>query len=234
MSKKRLKRQKKGTPRSSKGRGHSLESRQAEKRKRRELKRPPKLDELARVVVRGLAHCAKQGWASGKPFLVRNKATIRAWAIFVGAILGFILTSPIHHSFFGRFLPPLIAKSTGFVLSIFGTKVQVSGTVIFSSLFSVEVIPACSGVFPTIIFISAVLAYPCKLKEKFIGILLGIPAIFLVNLIRMVSLFYVGAYLPQIFEATHLLFWQSLMIIAAVLLWLLWAQRFTHAHVVQQ
>ncbi|MCK4392911.1 exosortase H [Candidatus Bipolaricaulota bacterium] len=220
MSKKRLERQKKGTPRSSEGRGRSLKSRQVEER--------------VRITVRVLNRWAKRGWAWAEPFIVRNQIIIKSWAIFVGAILGFILTLPIYYGFFSRLLPPLIAKSTGFIVSIFGTEAQVSGTLIISPLFSVKVIPACSGIFPTILFISAVLAYPCKLKEKFIGILLGIPAIFLVNLIRMVSLFYVGAYLPQIFEATHLLFWQSLMIIAAVFLWLLWAQRFTHAHVARR
>lgn len=233
MSKKGWKRQKKGAPR-SRGRGRSIESQEAEERKRSELEGPPEPDELVRIATRGLVRCAKQGWTLVKPFIVRNKVTIKAWGIFVGAILGFILTLPIYYDFFARLLPPIIAKSTGFILRIFGTKVQVSGTVILSPLFSVEVIPACSGIFPTMIFISAVLAYPCKLKEKLIGIFLGIPAIFFVNLIRMVSLFYVGAYFPQIFEPAHLLFWQALMIIAAVLLWLLWAQKFTHAHVAQQ
>ena len=231
MSKKR---RSKGAPR-SKGRGRSLESRQpAEERERRELEGPPEPDELVRIAAKGLARCAKQGWASLKPFIIRNKVTIRSWAIFVGAILGFILTLPIYNDFFARLLPPIIARSTGFIVSIFGTNAYVSGTLISSPLFSVEVIPACSGILPTIIFISAVLAYPCKLREKLIGILLGVPAIFLVNLVRMVSLFYVGAYFPRIFEATHLLFWQALMIVAAVLLWLLWAQKFTHAHVARE
>jgi len=234
MSKKGRKQQEKGAPR-SKGRGRSLESRQVrEERERRELEGPPEPGELVRIAARGLVRRAKRGWASLQPFIVRNKVTIKAWAIFVGAILGFILTFPIYDGFFARVLPPIIARSTGFIISIFGAKVQVSGTVISSPLFSVEVIPACTGLFPTVIFISAVLAYPCKLKEKLIGIGLGIPAIFLVNLVRMVSLFYVGAYFPQIFEATHLLFWQSLIIIAAVLLWLLWVQKFTHAHVAQK
>jgi len=239
MSKKRLKRQKKGVPRSGKGRGRSLKSRQAEKsRERRELEGSPELGKLVRIATRSIAHgikrAAKGLWAKAKPFIVKNQIIIKSWAIFAGAILGFILTLPVYHGLIRDVLPPLIAKLTGFLVSLFGTEAVVSGITVSSATFSVEIISACTGVFPTIIFISAVLAYPCKLKGKLIGIGLGIPTIFLVNLVRMVSLFYVGVYLPQIFEATHLLFWQSLMIIAAVLLWLFWVQMFTHATATQR
>ena len=123
-----------------------------------------------------------------------------------------------------------IARVTGFILRVFGMEAHVSGTTIIAPLFSVEAIAACSGIFAYVLFVAAVFAYPCKLKEKAIGVGVGVPTIFVVNLVRMVSLFYIGAYLPQFFEPAHLLLWQALMIVTAVLIWLFWAQKMVHAH----
>ena len=226
MSKKDRKRQKKRVPR-SKGRGCSLKSQQAEERKRSELEGAPDLDELVRIALRGFAHCAMQGWASVKPFINKNKVIIRAWLIFLLwiSIFATLLVTK------GRVIdPPLItavARSTAFILNLLGTEAWVQGFTIHSSDFSVMVIPACTGLLPTLLFLAAVFAYPCKIKEKALGVAIGIPAIFLINLVRMVSLFYIGLYLPRAFEQVHLLVWQPLMVFAAVALWLLWVGRFT-------
>jgi len=38
-----------------------------------------------------------------------------------------------------------------------------------------------------------------------------------------VSLYYVGVHWPGVLDSVHLLVWQSLLIVVAVALWLLWA-----------
>jgi exosortase H (IPTLxxWG-CTERM-specific) len=216
-------------PLSKKGWGHSLKSRGTEKARKRR-----KLDELVRDAVTEIARFVKQAikrlWASTKLFVIRNKVIIRAWAIFL-LWIGIFATLLLAMN--GQVIdPPLmvaVARSTAFILNFFGTKAWVEGFTIYSPNFSVEVIPACTGLLPTLLFLTAVFAYPCKLKEKALGIGIAIPAIFLVNLVRMVRLFYIGLYLPGVFEQAHLLIWQPLMIFAAVALWLLWVGRFTHA-----
>jgi hypothetical protein len=50
--------------------------------------------------------------------------------------------------------------------------------------------------------------------------------IFIINEVRLISLFYIGIYAPAIFDTTHLLVWQSLMILFALGLWLLWAYKY--------
>lgn len=167
-------------------------------------------------------------WSKAKPLIIENRLIIRSLAIFLAVILAFILALPAYRGFLYGPLLVAIARITAFILKVFGMEAHVSGTTIIAPLFSVEVIAACSGIFAYVLFVAAVFAYPCKLKAKLIGIVLGLPAIFFVNLVRMVSLFYIGAYLPQFFEPAHLLFWQALMIVTVVLVWLFWAQRFTH------
>jgi len=222
-----------GGSRSRKERGFSPKPRQTGKeRAPGKPKGPPGPDELVRFATTSIARSLKRAagvvWTRAKPFIIKKRIIIRSLAIFVGTILVFIPALPVYRGFLCGSLLVAIARATGFILRVFGTAAHVSGTTIISPVFSVEVIVSCSGIFAYILFVAAVLAYPCKLKEKAIGIGLGVPIIFAVNLARIVSLFYIGAYLPQFFEPAHLLFWQALMIVTVVLVWLFWAQRFTH------
>ncbi len=234
MAKKWNPESRKGGSRSGKGRGPSLRSQpDKEERRRKNLQGPPKPGQVTRIaatIAHALKRAAKGLWRKAKPFIIGNRIIIRSLAIFVGVILAFILALPVCRGFLYGPLLVAIARVTGFILKMFGMEAHVSGTTIIAPVFSMEVIAACSGIFAYVLFVAAVFAYPCTPKEKAIGIGLGVPMIFVVNLVRMVSLFYIGAYLPQFFEPAHLLFWQALMIISAVLVWLFWAQKMVHAH----
>jgi exosortase/archaeosortase family protein len=78
------------------------------------------------------------------------------------------------------------------------------------------------------IFVAAVLAYPCRIKYKILGVLFGIVTIYAVNLVRTVSLFFIGTSFgpdSRAFDIAHFIVWQSLVIIISIALWLLWAQK---------
>ena len=47
----------------------------------------------------------------------------------------------------------------------------------------------------------------------------------LVNLVRVVALYLTGAYLPRLFDASHTVVWQTLVVLFGVLLWVGWAHR---------
>ncbi len=76
---------------------------------------------------------------------------------------------------------------------------------------------------------AAIAAYPASLRAKLIGLVGGLAAITVLNLVRMISLFYIGAYFPQYLDMAHLLIWQGVMILSVVILWLFWAQRWGQA-----
>ena len=166
-----------------------------------------------------------------REFARRNRAIIRAYLVFFGAILLFA-TGLFIMSVKGLFSPTLTAlyaRATGLVLNLFGAGVRVSGSLISGPRYTMEVIPGCTDLYITPIFLAAVIAYPSRLRAKLLGIGLGLPAIYLLNLVRLTSLFYIGLYLPRFADRAHLLVWQSLMIILTLLLWLLWVERFAHA-----
>lgn len=118
-----------------------------------------------------------------------------------------------------------VARVSGATLSLLGQDVSMRGTIIESPSFAVNIRNGCNGVETMLIFLSAVLAFPAPWKARAIGLVFGIVAIQAVNLLRVVALFYTGAYFPAWFDTSHTVIWQSLVILAGVLLWILWADR---------
>jgi exosortase/archaeosortase family protein len=78
----------------------------------------------------------------------------------------------------------------------------------------------------SLIFISGVLAFPAKWSAKIIGVVGGLLVIQAINMVRIISLFYIGVFFPKLFNSSHVFIWQSLVILAGVTLWIVWAHRF--------
>jgi exosortase H (IPTLxxWG-CTERM-specific) len=119
-----------------------------------------------------------------------------------------------------------VARASGVALRLIGEEVVRSGTVLRSPRFAVNIRNGCNGVEAMLIFLSAVLAFPAPWKSRLLGLALGILAIQVVNLIRVVSLFLTGVYFPKIFDSSHTVIWQTIVILFGVLLWIFWANRF--------
>ena len=121
-----------------------------------------------------------------------------------------------------------LARITSGALNLLGHRTVVTGTTVASARFGITVVTACTGLFATGLFLIAVLAYPAGWRSKLIGAVVGVGGIFAVNVIRLVSLYYIGFHLPGFLDSAHQLIWQSLLIVFAVALWLLWAGRWAH------
>ncbi|HVS03280.1 MAG TPA: exosortase H [Thermoanaerobaculia bacterium] len=119
-----------------------------------------------------------------------------------------------------------IARASGVSLDLLGQDITRTGTVLRSPRFAVNIRNGCNGVEAMVIFLAAILAFPAAWAARLIGLVLGVLVIQLVNLLRVVALFLTGAYLPSWFDSSHTVVWQTVVILAAVLLWLFWANRF--------
>ena len=117
------------------------------------------------------------------------------------------------------------AHTTAATLNLLGEKAAVDGNTVETERFGISIVTACTGLFLTGLFATAVIVYPARSRSKLIGVGIGVCGIFAVNVVRLVTLYYVGAYLPGMLDTVHLLVWQSLLIAFAVALWLLWAGR---------
>lgn len=118
-----------------------------------------------------------------------------------------------------------IAKVSGTVLNAIGEKVEIAGTEIRSSSFSVNIENGCNGVETALLFGAAVLAFPASWVRRSIGLAAGFLAIQVLNLFRVVTLFWVGLHRPVLFNSSHTVIWQSVVVLFGVLLFLLWASK---------
>jgi archaeosortase B (VPXXXP-CTERM-specific) len=116
----------------------------------------------------------------------------------------------------------LTATLTGAIVSIFSSNVYYSGVIVSFRGFSVEIIDECTGLFEMLIYIAAVAAFSTSIRKKLLGIAIGIPAIFLFNLARIIFLLLAGAYSKSLFDFMHLYFWQATLIIMISSVWIGW------------
>jgi exosortase/archaeosortase family protein len=55
-----------------------------------------------------------------------------------------------------------------------------------------------------------------------LGILVGLCAVQALNVVRVVTLFYLGQWSPKAFEWAHLYVWQALIMLDVLVVWLIW------------
>ncbi len=117
-----------------------------------------------------------------------------------------------------------LALASGWLIKLFDSQVVTYGVVIQSTAnsFGVEIAAGCNGVEATIILVAAILAFPAPWKYKLIGIASGFLAIQGLNLVRIISLFYLGQWNMTAFEWAHLYVWQALIMLDALIVWLVW------------
>jgi exosortase H (IPTLxxWG-CTERM-specific) len=167
------------------------------------------------------------GPPSGPGFWRRNRREITFLALFV-VLLGGSFTLISLNWINDHAIEPFtggIARLSGAVLNLLGQHVALRGTVIQGPHFAVNIRNGCNGVEAMLIFLSAVLAFPASWRSRLAGLALGTLAIQAINLVRVVSLYLTGAYLPRFFDASHTVIWQSVVILCGVLLWVFWANR---------
>ena len=157
----------------------------------------------------------------------RYRQEIRFLVLFVGILavsFTLIAWNPVNDHVIEPFTGG-IAKVSGATLKAIGQGTTMQGSVIRSPRFAVNIKNGCNGLETVIVFASAVLAFPAAWRPKLLGLIGGVLAIQLINLVRVVALFLTGAYFPSFFDSSHTVVWQSIVVACGVLLFLVWASR---------
>ncbi|MDA8019751.1 MAG: exosortase H [Thermoanaerobaculia bacterium] len=120
-----------------------------------------------------------------------------------------------------------VAAASGVALKLLGQDITKTGTIIALNdrQFAVNIRNGCNGIETMVIFLAAVLAFPAPWKARIIGLVFGSIAIQAINLVRVVALFFTGAYFPKFFDSSHTVVWQTIVIAFGVFLWIFWADR---------
>ena len=117
-----------------------------------------------------------------------------------------------------------IAKISVWLVGLFDSQVIAFGKELHSTRngFAISIERGCNGVEAVIILVSAMLAFPAPWKHRLAGIGIGFVAIQLLNLVRIISLFYLGQWSPVLFKWFHLYLWQALIVLDALVVFLVW------------
>lgn len=118
----------------------------------------------------------------------------------------------------------LLADVSGFLIKLWDDGVVTQDIVIRSveNGFAVAIAPGCDGIEAVIILVAAIVAFPSPWKHKLVGIAIGFVCIQALNLVRIISLFYLGQWNRTAFDWFHLYIWQALIILDALVVWLIW------------
>ncbi len=119
-----------------------------------------------------------------------------------------------------------LAAISAWLVTLFDPHVVATGKVLRSTTngFAVSIEAGCNGVEATIVLLAAMLAFPAPWKNKFIGLAAGTFAVQGLNIIRVISLFYLGQWDFRIFEWAHLYVWQALIMLDVLIVWLVWVR----------
>ena len=73
--------------------------------------------------------------------------------------------------------------------------------------------------------LAAVLAFPARAAQKAIAVAAGIVLIQVINLVRVVTLYWLGCHQPEWFASFHLAVWHTIAFATAVLFFAAWSRR---------
>lgn len=151
---------------------------------------------------------------------------LRFCAIFAAILVVLFaaeLTPPVQAAFVLPWTEGLARVSAG-LIALFDPHVATAGKVLQSTTngFAVSIEAGCNGIEAALILVAAILAFPASMKARVIGILAGLFTVQALNVVRVVSLFYLGQWSASAFEWAHLYLWQALIMLDVLIVWLVW------------
>jgi exosortase H (IPTLxxWG-CTERM-specific) len=148
------------------------------------------------------------------------------FVLLVTVLFAAQLTPPVQE---GLVLPftSAIAALSATLMQAWDDQVLAQGKLIWdaASGFAVSIEAGCNGVEAGIVLTAAMLAFPATWTERLVGFAIGNLTVQALNLLRIVTLFYIGQWNQTWFEWAHLYIWQALImldVLAVFLLWLRW------------
>lgn len=112
------------------------------------------------------------------------------------------------------------ARLVGWILSLFEPDVVVRGNSIIGQA-SLQIVKSCDAMEAKLLLTAAILASPGGIARKLLAVGAGLFALTVINVLRIVTLYYVVTTSRRWFDFVHLELWPLLMIAAASGLFLL-------------
>jgi len=111
------------------------------------------------------------------------------------------------------------------LLQLVGIHITASGPMVALRSFVVEIRSNCNAIYEVGLYAAAVWAYPASWRRRLLGTLAGALVLYVVNVLRIMTLLAVGWMQPTWFEVTHLYVWQMLYLLVVIICWSVWLSR---------
>jgi exosortase H (IPTLxxWG-CTERM-specific) len=172
---------------------------------------------------------AKKNPAHDSPlsFLIRSDR-FRFTAVFTIACIGLYAGIQVLPSSYTNPLDEHTAWTLGLILNALGIQVSAAKDIVSDGGLAFKVIPECTALFMIGLLICFIAFYPASVRQKVRGVLMGIPVLYLGNLVRLVTTFMVTRYDRKLFEVTHVYLGQVFtifMVVLTCMLWMKWVDK---------
>jgi exosortase H (IPTLxxWG-CTERM-specific) len=151
---------------------------------------------------------------------------IRFFVLFFAVLAGLSLLSSYKPIYFAAIEPwnGMLAQISYWFMHWFDADVAISDNTLYSLATNegVRVMRGCNGVEAIIVLAAAILAFPTTVRAKALGLVIGALAVQGLNVVRIISLYYLNMWNHDLFEWTHLYLWQILIILDAFIFFVLW------------
>ena len=120
----------------------------------------------------------------------------------------------------------LLARMCARLVTWFDASAAAAGKVLWNTQtgFGVSIEPGCNGIEACIVLFAAVVAFPGRWQHKLLGVIAGFAAVQALNMVRVISLFYLGQWNTSVFNFAHEYLWQGLIMLDVLVVWLLWVR----------
>lgn len=118
----------------------------------------------------------------------------------------------------------VLADVSAWLLQLFDDNVIAQANLLRDkgSGFAVAIAPGCNGVEAMIVLLAAILAFPAPWLHRLKGVMYGFLAIQGLNLLRIISLYYLGQWNQEVFDWAHNYAWQAMIMLDALIVFLIW------------
>jgi exosortase H (IPTLxxWG-CTERM-specific) len=165
--------------------------------------------------------------AAGGARQAAKRRDIRFLIIFsVCIVAGFaILLAPFTQPAV-KWVDGFVAGASAFIIRICGGRALAIGDVLMrpGSANAIRIANGCNGLHVGVLLWSAIAAFPAPLAQRAKGLVLGTAALYVSNLIRVISLFYLQPQGGIWFDLAHLYLWEALIVLITFSVFWFWAR----------
>ena len=135
------------------------------------------------------------------------------------------MLNPVQEAVIHPFTAVLADVSTAVILP-FDDTVIAQGRILRDATtgFAVSIEAGCNGVEAAIVLIAGIVAFPASIQHRVIAILAGFLFVQALNIVRIISLFYLGQWNYTVFEWFHLYLWPVLIMLDVLVVFAIYLQ----------